>query len=221
MTKKKKKDDDLNPDELREHLSEQEAALDPPDRTGDDEGLDEGEDPNFAPYHFPPGHKEGDSLDPGAIDPPEDTGNEEALNLNEEPTGVPFNSIVEVLTDENDQGQFAGRRRRVIRREARVLSMEERLAIDDEIVASNGEMRRFEVEKAAAVKKYNGEIAEQRQILDDAIQILRKDCVEFDVERIQKIDEERWIYTFHDIETDAIIDEVDIPENERQTEFKF
>jgi hypothetical protein len=203
---KSQREDDLNPDEVDEldefgDKIEKTAAGTPADIPGDASNLDEDlEGPSD------PEQAEIDDPDPDLFGDPD----EQKLPM-----------IVEVLTDENDPGKLGGRQRRVIRRECRPLNMEERLAVDDEIVKSNGEMRKLETEKAATVKKYNGEIAEQRQILDDAIQVLRKDRVDYDIERMMRINEDDWVYTFHDIETDEVVDTEDIPEEKRQTNMKF
>jgi hypothetical protein len=199
---KSQREDDLNPDEI--------------DEFGDKIEQTGGGVP--AASNEPPGPVGASDEEAETVHDPEV---EAAEDLFPDPEEQKLPMIVEVLTDENDPGKLGGRQRRVIRRECRPLNMEERLAVDDEIVKSNGEMRKLETEKAATVKKYNGEIAEQRQILDDAIQVLRKDRVDYDIERMMRINEDDWVYTFHDVGTDEIVDTEDIPEEKRQTNMKF
>lgn len=125
-------------------------------------------------------------------------------------------AIVDVLS-EDPADHPSQRRRKVVRREDRPLSAEERHEIDDEIVKSNTELRRLETEKKAMDKKYNGEIAEQRQILDDAIDVLGKDVVFADMVRMEVFDYEVGQVFYFDEAGEELVDERPMTPDERQT----
>lgn len=132
-------------------------------------------------------------------------------------------AIIEVLAEDPSPGPNQ-RRRRVVRREHRPLDQDERREIDDQIVDSNQNMRRLEVEKAAANKKYNGEIADHRQTMDDAIDVLAKDSIESDMTRVEVLNYDDGMVRYYDLDDvnfDECIDEREMTEDEKQTKMEM
>jgi len=169
------------------------ANQDPPDRTG-----------GGQPSEDPPADEEFvGTYDPDA---PEEV----------EEGDHPVPAVIDILADETSTDPGI-KRRRVVRREGRPLSPDERHAIDDEIVKVNTHLRQTEEEKTATVKKYNGEIAESRQMLDDAIGVLKRDLVEADMTRIEEFNFTLGMIYYRDISTDEIVDEREMTEEEKQT----
>lgn len=137
----------------------------------------------------------------------------------DEPMTEPTSVVVVLSEDPNtDPGV---RRRRVRRREDQPFTETERIQIDNEIISANGGLIDTEKEKAAQTKLFNGHIAEYRQTLDDAIEILRKGVFQIDVERVEEFNYESGEVIYYDVETDKEVDRRDMTEEELQTKMKM
>ena len=126
-----------------------------------------------------------------------------------------------VVLSEDPNTDPGVRRRRIRRREEVPFTNEERIQIDDEIVEANGNLIKTEVEKSAQNKLYNGHIAEYRQTLDDAIEVLRKGVFQFEMERIEEFNYTEKLVIYYDVETDKEIDRRDMTPEELQTKMKM
>ena len=152
------------------------------------------------------------------FDAPEsdDEASEPELEESSEDPEPQLPTIVDVIS-EDPTGNEKLRRRRVVRREATELSMEQRLEIEKEIISANSTMREKEKEKAAANKDFNGQISKARQVMDDAIDILKRNCEWYDLERIEEYDYTNSQVIYYDIVTDQEVDRRDMTEEEMQT----
>lgn len=128
--------------------------------------------------------------------------------------------VVVVLSEDPNTGPGV-RRRRVRRREDQPFTEAERIQIDEEIIAANAGLIDTEKEKAAQTKLFNGHIAEYRQTLDDAIEVLRKGVFQIDVERIEEFNYESGEVIYYDVESDKEVDRRDMTEEELQTKMKM
>ncbi len=124
--------------------------------------------------------------------------------------------VIDVVQDEATSDPNL-RKRRLVRREGRPLTSAERRIIDDQLVTCNGDLHNLESEKAASNKKYTGEIAEARQMMDDAIEVLRRDTVDEEFVRMETFDFTKGTVTYTDIDSGEVVDERDITDEERQT----
>lgn len=129
-------------------------------------------------------------------------------------------SVVVVLSEDPNTDPGI-RRRRVQRREELPFTEQERIGIDNEIVTANANLIQTEQEKAAQTKLFNGHIAEYRQTLDDAIEILRKGVFTVDVERIEEFNYGTKEVIYYDVETDKEVDRRDMTPEELQTKMKM
>lgn len=137
----------------------------------------------------------------------------------DEPMTEPSNVVVVLSEDPNtDPGV---RRRRVRRREDQPFTEAERIQIDNEIISANGGLIDTEKEKSAQTKLFNGHIAEFRQTLDDAIEILRKGVFQIEVERVEEFNYESGEVIYYDVESDKEVDRRDMTEEELQTKMKM
>lgn len=111
------------------------------------------------------------------------------------------------------------RKRLIERNESIPLTIYERILVYGEIVKSNKLMREKEAEKAAAMKLYNGQIAESRQIMDDAIDVIGRNSENRVVKRMEVMDWELGTVTYYDTEFDEVIEERLMTDEEKQMSF--
>ncbi len=129
-------------------------------------------------------------------------------------------NVVVVLSEDPSTGPGI-RRRRIRRREGWPFTESERIQIDDEIVSANASLIETEKEKVAQTKLFNGHIAEYRQTLDDAIEILRKGVFQVDIERVEEFNYEAKEVIYYDVTSDKEVDRRDMTEEELQTKMKM
>jgi hypothetical protein len=124
--------------------------------------------------------------------------------------------VVAVLTEDAHPDPHS-RRRKVQRREPMPFTEEERLAIEQEIIKANAEMRSVESEKATQNKTWNAQINAARETMDEAIDVLKTGCFYMDVERIEEFNYEMERVYYYDCQTGHEVEHRDMTEEEKQT----
>lgn len=116
-----------------------------------------------------------------------------------------------------NEGEMSKAKRRIQRWEELPFTAEERLKVEEEIIAANRALRDVESEKSVQNKAWNAQISEHRETMDTAIDVLNKGCFKVSVERIEEMNYEDATVIYYDINTGDEIEEREMTEEELQT----